>query len=394
MTPGRNCVNERKRRTNSSVRALGSLIISLVMITYATTPAWGQTNLDPEGKAQISGSFRFRHESDWDSKRADGTPRADRGRWRIRLRLGFDWNPTDVLSVGLRMRSGSRNSQQSPHITFRDFSGNATGDQDMLLDKYFLQVNAGNVTLWSGRNSLPLWKQNELFWDDDVTPAGVGATYHLDVGTSSLTFNAGSFLLPDGGVRFNGNLNTGQFVYAGSGGRFGYTAALGLVRLDGSSGSRNLRNGNGERDYTIWIGNLQVGTDAGGRPLTLGLDLMHNAEDYDDSVDAFTVANRDENDGFLVSAHWGATSQRNDWQVGYYYTRIETLAVNAAFAQDDWLRWGSGTQTDASDFKGHEIRFTFVPVSRMNVLTRLYLVEAITSVQDGRRLRVDFNYGF
>ncbi|MEK7734303.1 MAG: hypothetical protein AAB329_02560, partial [Pseudomonadota bacterium] len=159
----------------------------------------------------------------------------------------------------MRVRSGSRNSQQSPHITFKDFSGNVTGDQDMLLDKYFFQARRGGAFVWGGRNDLPLWKQNELFWDDDVTPAGVGGRYSLNVGTSTLTFNAGTFLLPDGGIRFHGNLHTGQAVYAGRGGRFSYTAAGGVARLDGGDEFRNLRNGNGERDYTIWIGNLQAG---------------------------------------------------------------------------------------------------------------------------------------
>jgi hypothetical protein len=370
-------------------------------MTASSGPAWGQIGLDREakpnekGKAQVYGDFRHRVESDWDSHRADGTLAQDRDRLRIRLRLGFNWNPTPVLSAGVRVRSGSRNSQQSPHVTFKDFDGNATGDQDMLLDKYFFQVRRGGALVWGGRNDLPLWKQNELFWDDDVTPVGVGGRYSLNVGTSSLTFNAGTFSLPDGGIRFNGNLHMGQAVYAGRAGRFGYTAAGGVVRQEGSEEFRNLRNGNGERSYTIWVANLQGRIDAGRRPLTLGFDLMHNAEDYASARDAFTAANRDEKDGFLVSAHWGATGRRNDWQVGYYYVRIETLAVNASFAQDDWTRWGSATQTDSSDFKGHELRFTYVPLNnRTTVVARLYVTDAITSGQESRRFRVDLNTSF
>jgi hypothetical protein len=168
-----------------------------------------------------------------------------------------------------------------------------------------------------------------------------------------------------------------------------------VVRQEGSEEFRNLRSGNGARDYTIWVANLQGRRDAGRRALTLGFDLMHNSEDYAGAKNAFTAANRDEKDGFVVSAHWGATSRRNDWQVGYYYARIETLALNAAFAQDDWERWGSATQNDSSNFKGHEVRFTVLPLNnRTTVVARLYVTDAITSVQKSRRFRLDLNTNF
>ncbi|MBI2246959.1 MAG: hypothetical protein HYU65_03350 [Armatimonadetes bacterium] len=249
--------------------------------------------------------------------------------------------------------------------------------------------------MWGGRNDVPLWKQNELFWDDDVTPAGVGGRYAVSVGTATLTFNAGTFSAPDGGIRFHGNVHTGQVVYAGRGGRFTYTAAGGVLRHDGSPEFKNLRNGNGGRDYTIWIGNVQTGTNAGGRRLTLGFDGARNSEDYSGSADAFAVANLDEKNAFVVSANWGATGRRYDWQIGYYYARIETLAVNASFAQDDWERWGSATQNDSSNFKGHEVRFTFLPLNnRTTVMARLYVTDAVTSIQESRRFRVDLNTGF
>jgi hypothetical protein len=31
---------------------------------------------------------------------------------------------------------------------------------------------------------------------------------------------------------------------------------------------------------------------------------------------------------------------------------------------------------------------------KINILARLYLVDAITSIQDGKRFRIDFNYAF
>ncbi|MDH3604321.1 MAG: substrate-binding domain-containing protein, partial [Candidatus Tectomicrobia bacterium] len=52
------------------------------------------------------------------------------------------------------------------------------------------------VKLWAGRNSLPFWKQNELFWDDDVTPAGAGFNYKNEFEDGFLEVNAGYLVLP------------------------------------------------------------------------------------------------------------------------------------------------------------------------------------------------------
>lgn len=379
---------------NAITAASSFLVAVFIAMTQASMPAWGQIQLDPKGTVQLSGDFRLRAESDWDSRTPDGRLRPSRDRARIRLRLGANWTPAPFVSAGLRARSGSLDSQQSPHVTFKDLQGNLTGDQDILLDKWFVQAKRKTAWVWSGRNSPAFWKQNELFWDDDATVVGVGAGYRIGSEASNVSFNAGTAALPDGGVDLNGWMHSGQAVYAANRGPWGFTAALGFFRLQGSEGSRHLRNGNGERDYSILVGNLQTKTNAGNRTLTLGFDVMHNAEDYDDARDAFTIANRNEKDGFVISAHWGQTSQPKDWQVGYYYAWIETLSVNASFAQDDWIRWGTANQTDASDFKGHELRFVYVPVKNMDIMARLYLVEAITSVQDGKRFRIDLNYKF
>ncbi len=70
----------------------------------------------------------------------------------------------------------------------------------------------------------------------------------------------------------------------------------------------------------------------------------------------------------------------------------EICAVNASYAQDDWVRFGSGTQTAGTDIEGHEIRLGYALSKRISLLARLYLVEAITTSQDGNRFRLDLNW--
>ena len=128
----------------------------------------------------VYGDFRARLEADFDSQRADGTEREDRTRIRIRARVGLEFAASDRYTFGLRLRSGSDDSQQSPHITIVDFDDNDTGDANFNLDKWFVRAKHKRAYGWVGRNSLPLWKPNEMFWDDGRHPRGSGA--RLQVG--------------------------------------------------------------------------------------------------------------------------------------------------------------------------------------------------------------------
>ena len=371
-----------------------SLVSCLAAIGVAA-PARAAEPQDEGQKLQWQADFRLRLESDWDSRRPNGSERAGRDRLRIRVRFSLTYAPTSLFSFGARVRSGSRRSQQSPHITIVDFDDNPTGDKHALLDRWYARVSGEHASVWGGRNSYPFWKQDEFFWDDDVTLAGVAASYKIPWKRWSVTLNGGYFALPDGGVGFNGQLGGGQAVLSTTVGPVAFTGAGGVFLLDGAPGAEHLRRGNGARDYTIWVGNLQAKWQAWGRPVTLGLDVMHNSEDYSPSdPDPVTAANHDQRNGVVSCVSVGQSSQKGDWLAGYSYAHIETRAVNGSYAQADWVRWGSPNQTDSSDLKGHEIRLAYVPLANANLLARLYLVEAITSVQDGKRFRLDFNYTF
>lgn len=342
------------------------------------------------------GDFRTRFEADWDSKRSNGVERDDRNRVRVRARVGFNYTPDETWDFGMRLRSGSDDSQQSPHITILDFDDNDTGDANFNFDKWYLKGKAKYGNLWVGRNSLPYWKQNELFWDDDVTPAGIGGTYKRAMGEKSkLEINAGYFTAPAGMQAFTGELGTAQVAYHAN----AFTIAGGLINIKANPNSRQetldiLRENNGLRDYSTWIVSGQWRTKAGGKPLKIGADIMSNTENYSSTdPDQVTADNHDQTDGYDIFALWGSTKPQQ-WLLGYYYARIEKLAVNASYAQDDWVRWGSATQTDSTDLKGSEFRVAYGLNKQQNLVARLYIVESIKTVQDGNRLRVDWNVKF
>ena len=185
-------------------------------------------------------------------------------------------------------------------------------------------------------------------------------------------------------------LTAAQVVYSAR----NFTIAGGLLDFDANSGDVDatvLLRGNGLRDYSIFVASLQ-GTL--GR-WTLGADVTSNDESYSPTdPDPTTAANFDQTDGLVLSARYGGTKEKGDWLLAYYYAEIETFAVNSSYAQDDWVRWGSATETRGSDMQGSEFRFAYALAKNMNLVARLYLVEAITTGEDGSRLRVDFNLKF
>lgn len=360
----------------------------------------GQAAIFSSDNFKVFGDFRLRMESDWNSQRSSGVPRDDRTRSRIRTRLGLSFKPTSNFTFEVRMRSGSDDSQQSPHITVNDFDGNDSGDADFNPDKWYLKATAGDFWVSVGRNGLPIWKQNELFWDDDVTPAGVAGGVNHDFGGGKIQLSGGYFILPVGMQEFSGNLGLGQLVFSKTLGSADLKLGGGVYKIDADAGDRDaggLLNGNGGRDYTIWTASIEAKFKLGdgSRPLALGFDFMHNGESYSATdPDPFTVANRDQRDGYVISARLGQLKQARDWLAAYYYARIETLAVNSSYAQDDWVRWGSATETRGSNMKGHEFRLAYAFSGKMNLVARLYIVEAITSIEDGVRARLDFNHKF
>ena len=366
---------------------LGALLVTLPAIhAYSPKSAPDLT---------LYGDLRVRYEWDWDSQNAAGVARLDRDRARGRIRAGFAYKLGPNWTIGARVRTGNPLSQQSPHLTFHENDG-ITDDFKMQADRYFVQYKEDALTVWGGRNTTPFWQQNEMWWDEDVTPTGLAASYDAKLTTGTLTTTGAVLALPDGMRRLNGTLVGAQLKYVHPVKPSQLTLAGGLYQFSGKNGAVNLRNRNGARDYLLGVLSAQWTTPvADARPLTLGVDLIRNFESYSAAdVAPFAARQRDEKSGYVFSVLLGQLKNPYDWQVGYYYAHIETLAVNASYSQDDWARFGSATQADVTDFKGHEFRATFVITKSLNLAARLFLVDAITSIQDGKRLRLDLNYKF
>ncbi len=351
------------------------------------------------------GDFRFRFEQDWDSTKSGGAKRSDRARARIRGRVGLKITPNDFFQINTRLRTGNKDNHQSPHWTVADFSSNHHGVRHLAFDKWYGKVKKDHLWAWGGRNGIPIWKQNELLWDDDATVIGGAAgVKNYSLGSGKLSLNTAYVLLPDGMRDDHAEMAIGQLVYSTKLNNAGVTVAGGVLAIDGDTAdagrlNTSIRSALAPLDYTIWVANLQVKTEVSSLPVSLGFDYMHNSEDYNAAeitsvAGTYTGTTNDDTEAYVFQLRVGKTKKQGDWLVGYSYANIDTLAVHANYAQDDWMRWGSSNRTDANDFNGHEVRAAYVLPWKWKVLARYYNVESNNNPQDGQRFRIDFNRKF
>jgi hypothetical protein len=375
------------------------LFASAILFALAPTPARADVALDKDGKIRLMGDFRVRLEEDWNSRDQNGDDTADRGRVRLRVRVGAIYQHSPSLAFGMRIRSGDENSQQSPHVTIFDFNNNPQGGASTFsFDQYYLKWKDEKHGLWGevGRDAFAFYKNNEIFWDDDVTPTGAagGADFKLgDEGRIGL--RAGYFGLPDGTVRVNGYLGAGQVVFVHTAKEFSFTGAAGYFLFDGDPGAVYLLNNNGLRNYRIAVVNAQAKFGSGKWPWTVSADGMKNTYKYKDTDCWCVIDGRDQRNnksGYDASVALGQLNDKGQALFSYTYAAIGTLAVNASFAEDDWSRWGGPNgQGSNSDFRGHELRAAYAFDKNWNVNARLWITRAITSLRESDRLRIDFN---
>ena len=378
------------------------MLLFVFAFSYKTS---AQEIIGSDPRVDVYGDFRFRIEDDWGTSESDGQELEGRTRARVRVRLGATYSPDEHVALGLRIRSGLLEGQQIANITIYDFNGNNTGDADFEFDKWYLEYRVAGLSTWIGRNSIPYWKQNELYWDDDVMPVGFGATYGGILGQGNFEVNGGLFSLPAGAQAFSGSLLLGQILYQQKIGGIQLSTSAGLmaIRADLDDPDRLVfLENNGNRDYTTWQVSLQTKAKVGNIPLRLGLDLAFNTEGYKDAPPgSFTEFHRDEVNGYVLSAILGEAREPGDLKVGYSYAYVELFAVNNSFAQDDWVRWGTAEQVRDSNFKGHDFLVVIALPARFSAMVRLFMVEGIklrtpasTRKEDGNRLRFDLNYQF
>ena len=346
-----------------------------------------------EKKLKLSADVRFRAEMDRDSKKSDGSMRADRDRLRYRARFGASYALNSNFEFGMRIRTGNPANQQSPHVTI----GKGFDSDQFSIDKAYIKVKSKNgLWAWAGKNSMPFWEQNELLWDGDVNPEGLSFGGKFKLGENSkLVPVLGYYILDQNKVTQTDGTTTQKFGDASNMKlvQLKFCNKFGDNKLTISSGlvAANLKDVDPATDdfkYSIWATSAQFKLKAG---LTFGLDYFSNLADY---KDVLSPEFEDQKTGYDASVKYA----KGKFGAAVTYAAIQKYAVVDMFAQDDWMRWGNSDMTRSSNFKGFELNFKYKFTKKFNTTLRFWNVEGIektgTDLETGTRVRLDFNMKF
>lgn len=352
-------------------------------------------------KLDFTGDFRFRIEQDWNSQNQNGVQREDRSRLRYRFRFGLNFSIDKHSSFGGRIRSGKLDDQQGPHVTL----GGKQGEFELVsigLEKLFYQYKNKGFTGWVGKNSIPLIKLNEIFWNDNVFPEGVGIKYNTRLRNQKFLNEL--------------SIHTGHFIVKSRNKNFSDDSYLQIIQLHANFKDRIKvfpgfyqfkRIGNYpddkqtfEIDYSIFHLGGQIIVDKN-RKMKLGLEYYNNFQDYS-SIDSIPNNLKNQTIGFVLSTEYGSLKNKGDWLFYLSYANIEKYSIVDYFAQNDWSRWDyssigvSGSRI--SNFHGVEIKIGYAIKENFNLNLRTYFVEQLVEIgnfkENGSRMRLDLNIGF
>lgn len=313
------------------------------------------------GRFRWKGDVRLRGES------FNQGDRPDRYRGRFRLRFGFEGKLGEDFTGGIYMASGAN---AGPLASFSDpVSTNQT------MTNFFERKTIGFDRGWitynpsafkplslTGGKFAPTWIRTPLTFDSDLNPEGFSEQLSFDFENPSfknVTFTAMQILFNESGSGADSFATGGQVsTKLQFGSRVSVTPAVSFLKwnnedriatailggdVGGSVSSSNLQNAlNGSGTgylsgffYSDYILKTGVKTPWKRFPFNLTLEFEHN-------LDAAT----DQADAFYSEASFGQTRNRNDFEFGYGFARVEQDAVLAAFNESDWR-----AQTNVSQHK-------------------------------------------
>ncbi len=369
-------------------------------IPKAATPASGSTDADK--KLIFSGDMRARLvEHDWDVTTADGKTLDPRTRFRVRLRFGFNYTYNQHLSFGARIRTGSANEQQSPHVTLGALEN---ANLPIGLDRAFVKYNLKGLNAWAGKNSWPFYSHDDLFITQDISPEGLYGEYMVNA-NKNLTIkpSGGFFIINSSGksLKRDRTLRAAQLLATQKSSHTELNVSTGFFQMD-SLGNTPDGTASFPVNYHLSVTNAKFTYFMQKLPISIAGNLMKNLAELS-GTEIKANNHQDQKTGYTATLELGQLKAAKDFLFSVTYAHIEKYAVLDYFAQDDWMRWGfSGGAggTRGSNFKGFEFRAGYSFGPKCNLIARAYFIDGIAPNKPGavletnNRFRLDMNIGF
>ena len=376
-------------------------ITLLVLFVFTSLHLFGQNDSVQQPKLSFTGDFRFRAEQDWDSKKSDGNYRDDRTRLRYRLRFGFNYTLNNWASFGARIRTGDPIKQQDPHLTLGTGS-KEFGTVPVSFEKLFFKAKHKGLTFWAGKNSYPFYKNNELFWSDNVYPEGVFLKKAFQLKSfflNKVELSGGHFIISSDGTSLN---NDSYFQGAQAYISFFKNKIIFFPSFYFFNNMPDIPDGG--QTYRLNYSIFHTGTKVKliEKPaLHLEFDYFSNIENYD-HFNAITSNFKDQKNGWVAGLSFGKLKEKKDLAFKISYAYMQQLAAVDFLAQNDWARWDYSSMgspdSRLTNFKGLEIVGAMLITKDISLKMKYYFVEQLiaigTSTETGSRIRLDLDVKF
>ncbi|HEX9759016.1 MAG TPA: putative porin [Nitrospiria bacterium] len=363
-----------------------SMLMTLLALGIVHIPVLGATDLkfsDFVDEIKLKGDLRLRHESFWKN------PDQDRHRQRLRLRVETKFKISD-FTAGIRIASGSAD-QTSTNQTF----DNLFSSKDIFLDRAYLSWKGANtewLKLTGGKMAIPFFTfySTDIVWDSDVNPEGFSESFSFPIG-SEIFVNLGQFVLDE-----DSGSNKDQWMFGQQVGltldlveNTEATLAIAYYVTDNATQSTlsqastldgNSRDGSGVliNEYRTLDVTGVVKTKIGGLPVSVGGDYIKNLTDTVNAAGTGTG-----NDGYQVGVILGKAKKAKDWEVAYFFKRVETDATLADISDSDF---GDG----GLNRKGHIVWGAYRIFDFLKTQVKFFSTEALSEPKDDiDRLQVD-----
>ena len=348
---------------------------------------------DWAGKVSLKGDLRYRYEYIADealnSSGVQGT--ADRYRDRVRARVSLEAKPTDTILVGIGLATTESGDPRSSNQSLDGVFSRKSFDLDLA---YFDWKFASWGDLIGGKMKQPFVKPGQsVFWDGDVNPEGLALTvnrglwfgtaysYWIDEVSGAETARTSDVMLHGGQV--------GMKLPIGA---TSLTLAAHYYDLSAGVGRSPFYNANANGNTTTLVGTTPVlvydyevinlmaefNLMLGQTPLQFWADAAQNQ-----AVDRHEMA-------WAAGVMFGKAGNRNTWEVGTSYQKIEKDALFAQLIDSDF---GGGT----SDSEGWILRGAYAPVRNWTLNATYFMNQRNVDVgteADYDRMQLDFNVKF
>lgn len=336
----------------------------------------------------------------------DDLNKADRLRWRYRMRFGVEARYAEWATVNLRLASGD-GDPVSVNQTLTD-----------TFKKKPINIDVASVTLSppgqdyikviGGKFDIPIWQPiiaSPMVYDYDVTTEGVAEQFQWKLGSEQryrLFVNAGQYSIKEfssdsddaymfdqlAGIeaKLGGDLKTPRVKVTAAGGYY-FTQNLRNVKagdspnlgnaLVGSSASTNYPG-----DFQVAYARAEIAWNIADKPFLGTPALLRVAGEFDANLanaynglsrspSSVTSNDLNQTTGYTAQIAFGDFKKKGQWALAYQYKYQQADSTWDAIADSDW---GNG----GTDRKGHIAKAIYLPQDWWQLTFTAFITEKIS----------------